>query len=289
MNRIQILSTLATATLIFACSGEDDRRSSLQQQRQQTTAQCNPACPTGLVCRAGVNGAPNDCVAATNNNGGNNNNNSNGGNNNGTTKAGFGGQCTGSESCQSGVCVDPPNAAGWCSMQCTGQGQGNCPSGYACAEASANVFVCLPAQNNGGGGGGTGRTLGEACARGEECASGLCLGDGAGSGYCTQDCQQAQCPNGYTCSQVEQYQVCTKSTGGGGGGGGTLTCSQLWDCVANCNQGDTACEQSCIDRATQSGYDKLVAVAGCFDRSGCTDQASCQQACGTEIQACIDD
>jgi hypothetical protein len=42
------------------------------------------------------------------------------------------------------------------------------------------------------------------------CASGLCLGDAAGS-YCTRVCaDNAPCPDGYTCDAIEGQQICNR-------------------------------------------------------------------------------
>lgn len=118
----------------------------------------------------------------------------------------------------------------YCSKACTGTGQGNCPTGYACTEPSAGAGKqCVPAagrcRDNCVVGGCQGSTtcdaqtglcmgpkrLCNACSSDEECGSPtdkcLPMGDG-GARLCSQDCDTSHvgvrgCPAGFTCRTLE--------------------------------------------------------------------------------------
>jgi hypothetical protein len=64
--------------------------------------------------------------------------------------------------------------------------------------------------------------VGGAC--GSSCATSLCLADAEGS-YCTRPCEAAApCPSGYTCTTVEEMQICARdpSSAPGTGGGASV-------------------------------------------------------------------
>jgi hypothetical protein len=93
--------------------------------------------------------------------------------------------------------------------------------------------VTTPGGGGGGlppGGGGAGG-VGDACQSGDECQTGLCVGDGAGAGFCTAQCSSdADCGEGWACFSTDDpsLNVCAPDEGGGddpmlpmpGGGGG---------------------------------------------------------------------
>ena len=70
---------------------------------------------------------------------------------------------------------------------------------------------------------------------------------------------------------------------------GNLDCAGLNDCVQDCAQGDQACINACIANSTQAGYDELVAIYDCFDRSMCADDdGECRQmACQMQLETCF--
>ena len=70
---------------------------------------------------------------------------------------------------------------------------------------------------------------------------------------------------------------------------GNLDCAGLNDCVQDCPQGDQACINACIANSTQAGYDELVAIYDCFDRSMCADDdGECRQmACQMQLETCF--
>lgn len=79
------------------------------------------------------------------------------------------------------------------------------------------------------------------------------------------------------------------STGGGGAGAG-LTCAQLQDCYAACQ--DAACGQDCYDKASPEAKAQDDAMYGCIEQQGCVVNnqidADCAYAkCGPEIAACV--
>lgn len=77
-----------------------------------------------------------------------------------------------------------------------------------------------PSLPPGGGGGGAGST-GDACGSGDDCASGLCVGDGQ-TGFCTDQCtSDADCTQGWACFGTDDpsLNVCAPDQGGDEGGG----------------------------------------------------------------------
>jgi len=72
----------------------------------------------------------------------------------------------------------------------------------------------------------------------------------------------------------------------GDGGGGTLTCPELFDCIAACPDGDAGCVDRCIARGTPDAVTKANALAACADAAGCADEACITTNCGPEVTAC---
>lgn len=100
--------------------------------------------------------------------------------------------CAVSADCSDGVCVE-----GRCSSLCSTDAP--CASG-ACEQASEpNLAGCFDQSK---------QEFGARCAKGEDCASGLCI-DTDGVLSCTVDCTtDTQCPSAWQCRKVESRAVC---------------------------------------------------------------------------------
>ena len=136
------------------------------------------------------------------------------GNNNGGNK-GVGEPCESSFECQSQLCVYQGNG-GFCRQACTNDA--DCPAGEYCAGLQGtNGGACF--EGGGNNNNGNLKGIGEDCANGTECASGVCAG-GAGTGYiCVELCEtDADCPDGYTCYPLQGGGgACFPSQGAGNG------------------------------------------------------------------------
>lgn len=95
--------------------------------------------------------------------------------------------------------------------------------------------------------------IGDGCAAGSDCPSGLCMDDGVEI-YCTRLCDLAPCPEGYTCD-ADNSGVCVKDhpapeepePGASGAGGGTTSTPKN----ANQPEDDPSTASSCaVGRAT---------------------------------------
>ena len=90
-------------------------------------------------------------------------------------------------------------------------------------------------------------------------------------------------------------------TGAGGGGGtttgggtvsGTSTCGDIVTCMNNCANGDTACEQTCVDGGSSAGQSQFGALNSCLNTNCASAQTQAafdtcaNQSCASEIQGC---
>lgn len=103
---------------------------------------------------------------------------------------------SGTVSCFSGVCdtgtPGDPLAPAMCVQTCTPTG--GCPSGYGCKpwiDGTDLYLTCRPAGSG---------ALGSTCTRGGDCATALCQGVTATTGYCTRLCSDGVCPTGMSCT-----------------------------------------------------------------------------------------
>jgi MYXO-CTERM domain-containing protein len=147
---------------------------------------------------------------------------------------GFGAPCDEGAQCQSGVCVTggpvPPGggASGFCSELCGGAN--GCPNGFECAQVDPDNAVCLPSDSPEPPG-----EIGDPCTAGDECVSGLCA-VGEDDGICTETCLTSlDCPDGFSCEEIDGGSVCLP--GGGGGGGGFPTPIPSDDDGGGCSAG----------------------------------------------------
>ena len=102
----------------------------------------------------------------------------------------------GANSCRSGGCDTAAPTGPMCTQSCTQEG--GCGPGLGCwpeVDVGSITFLCSRAGN---------RALGQACASGRECDSGLC--DTAG--FCTRLCtDDGLCPTGMRCDPVPGFSV----------------------------------------------------------------------------------
>lgn len=182
---------------------------------------------------------------------------------------------------------------------------------------SLSAFGCEESDS----GSGTG-LIGESCGGPSDCASGPCVDTGSGTLICTQTCDDASpCPSGYSCAAAESSSVCVPdmSTAGGSdmptggmdvpvggmdmpvGGmdmpvGGTEMpvdndCGEIVTCANSCM--DQSCVQSCFQNGTSEGQGRFNDLLACLQNTIQTGQCgqedfACQnQACGTELTACV--
>jgi hypothetical protein len=103
--------------------------------------------------------------------------------------------------CHSGHCP----ASGACAPLCSDELQ--CPEGYLCLQ-STNPPECAPVEG----------VLGDVCASGAGCQSGLCLAEDGYPSVCTRRCGEGflDCPSTYACAVVDGLDVCVppRDTGG---------------------------------------------------------------------------
>jgi hypothetical protein len=71
-----------------------------------------------------------------------------------------------------------------------------------------------------------------------------------------------------------------------GGGGGTLTCPELFDCIAACAEGDDPCVDACIARATPTALEDANALADCANMFACADEDCITMNCAAEVLEC---
>lgn len=106
---------------------------------------------------------------------------------------------SGTVSCYSGVCdtgtPGDPLAPAMCVQTCTPAG--GCPNGYGCkpwlpdGPGGDLYLTCRPAGSG---------AVGTTCTRGGDCATALCQGVTATTGYCTRLCADGLCPTGMRCT-----------------------------------------------------------------------------------------
>jgi hypothetical protein len=60
-----------------------------------------------------------------------------------------------------------------------------------------------------------------------------------------------------------------------------LDCRRLINCLANCNDGDTVCQDNCVAVSSQTGVDLLVGLFTCIDNK-CTTEKGGSNACDPE-------
>ena len=66
---------------------------------------------------------------------------------------------------------------------------------------------------------------------------------------------------------------------------GEAGCGDSWTCILDCAPMDGACQEACIDGATEDAFFELQDVFGCIAENMCEDPSMCP-ACQAEIDAC---
>lgn len=74
--------------------------------------------------------------------------------------------------------------------------------------------------------------------------------------------------------------------GGGGGGSAPETCSEIIDCVANCNSNDGC---GCWENGTGTEAKQASAFINCVNAAGCQDEQCLVEYCHLETFLCIAD
>ena len=79
---------------------------------------------------------------------------------------------------------------------------------------------------------------------------------------------------------------------GGSGAGATgaktlLSCVGLIDCLGQCAEGDTSCEDQCLSQGSPEGDAELQAIVDCINANGCADDACLLDMCKSELSACM--
>lgn len=112
------------------------------------------------------------------------------------------GDCADNETCKAGICMCAPNCGlAQCGLDGCGGSCGECGPEETCEGGFCESLF---------------GSLGDSCAYGNECASGLCLSSDQGK-ICTEHCIGPECPGGFSCQTVpiagdEDLQVCMPCT-----------------------------------------------------------------------------
>jgi hypothetical protein len=102
---------------------------------------------------------------------------------------------TGYSLCRSAACDDSAPSGPMCTQACGAQG--GCAPGLGCYPLVVGSDILMTCQRAGSG------DLGDACAGGSACYSGLC----DGTGVCTRLCSDGICPTGWTCDVIAGYSI----------------------------------------------------------------------------------
>lgn len=122
------------------------------------------------------------------------------------TKTPEGGVCTENADCESGLCYAKTDAeTRHCRVSCSLE-DWVCPTaGTAClSTGSTETGVCIPTDDK--------AMTGESCERATDCFASICLGSSGLPLYCTQNCVDSWCPDGFHCADVKTLgMVCLKT------------------------------------------------------------------------------
>jgi V8-like Glu-specific endopeptidase len=200
--------------------------------------------------------------------------------------------CAADTDCASLFCVDPGDGRRRCLAPCQGD-SGTCFDGEVCAAPPGACGACVPASIVAGA-----RALGEPCATGMECGSGLCRSS-AGSSYCTRACAtDAECATGFRCLEGQCHRGLAEGTGGPclrnedcsppgvcATSGGRSWCTVICADDAGCPPGFT-----CVDAGGARVCAPMLGLIG--DRCTSNDQCTtglCELGSGTCTRFCSDD
>ena len=137
-------------------------------------ARCDSGCPAAFVCaERGADGP--HCLPGE--------------------AGGAGSPCPEGSGCDE-VCVEGPPLERYCTVECP---DGGCPEGFGCRDGLCRLGAEEAAP------------LGASCPEAGPigCASGLCVVAPAdGASVCSQRCDEAPCPDGFTCESLEAGRFC---------------------------------------------------------------------------------
>ena len=309
MKKLVFVIAIFAAMFLMICCGDDDGVVSECQMKDhdvfmcgenETVMRCEDGtwvkyrqCSSGQTCNYETgNCDPADNGENNDDNGNNNNNNEQPATQCGNNKTDEGEACDGDAvECKT---LDA-TLLGYakCKADCSGYDTSSCKSG-----------------GNGGGGNGGG-TTGGSCADIMNCfLPANQAQDQAGMQACvdagSQEGQQAfntwySCVYQNQCQQVNcqqclnEYNTCMNGgNGGGGNGGGGATntnCYATYQCWAQCQ--DTACEDTCMNNASDNGKTQATALINCFESNSCFNVSSQEEFnqcvntnCSNEINNC---
>ena len=178
--------------------------------------------------------------------------------------------CTRDAECASLFCADPGDGARRCLSPCRGDA-GMCLAGEVCAAGAGSCNGCVAAAIVNGS-----RGLGEGCAEGSECSSGMCITDG-GISYCTRACAaDSECAAGFHC----RGDVCIRGTREGVGSG----CLENGDCLDDPTDGN---DGVCASRGADSPR-WCTSFCDMADPMACPESFSCV-AVGEGLAVCAPD
>src|SRR5436305_2041529 len=87
------------------------------------------------------------------------------------------------------------------------------------------------------------------------------------------------------CRMLEKLILAVLAIGCGKGASAGITCGQVFQCVAACNN-DSACSDGCLARATAPAHVLMAGFADCLGQHGCKDEDCIRASCGQEFAAC---
>jgi hypothetical protein len=94
-----------------------------------------------------------------------------------------------------------------------------------------------------------------------------------------QNCLQTQCANEFSACQDGTASNPQPSTA-------DLDCKGFLICLSICQE-DQACQNDCVNQATQEALQTYDAVATCYQNNQCQDEACLDMNCANEYQACV--
>ena len=256
MNReLKLFALTALTALTMACGGEDPDMAK--------PALCNPACPTGQVCQAGVKGAPNFCAAAPG----------------AATPTATPAAMT-LPPAATPTPPPPPSTTPAPSSPSTGA--------LSCSQIVDCINQC-PTND---------RACGSACLSRGTPSGQQTLRDFAGClertscgarQSCDQDCatEIRACRADGQSSPAPSTPPSSPSAGGGApsAGGMTLSCVEVLQCVANCDD-DDACGTACVQRGTSTAQSRFLALVECINATGCATADACAAQCSMQFSDC---
>ncbi len=107
-----------------------------------------------------------------------------------------------------------------------------------------------------------------ACAQSNECEDEACL---------ALNCE----PEVLACAGAQVFDG-----GAPDGGSAELDCSEIFDCVDTCRDGDDACVEACVARGTSAAQSVVDDLLTCAQRNACNDETCLERRCQAELLAC---